>query len=709
MGKRQFATAALQLSVPLWAGAPAGGAGPRIIRPMRNPIRPLPDLLISQIAAGEVVERPASVLKELLENALDAGSTALRIDLEEGGVALIRVTDDGGGIPKDELHLALTRHATSKIANLLDLERVATLGFRGEALASVAAVSRLTLTSRERGAPHAWKLTDAAGEPEPAALLAGTVVEMRDLYYNTPARRKFLKAAATEAAHCLEAVKRVALSHADVAFTVTRDGREVLRLARAEPKQRIADLLGASFLTESVEVDADAGALRVTGLALRPTAVDGAKEVQYCFVNGRYVRDKLLQHALREAYRDILHGSRQPSWCVFLDIDPAAVDVNVHPAKTEVRFRDSRAVHQFVFHALRQALATPIAQAAVHAAAQGGAAYAPRPPVTPAVPAAPAPQQGALGIREPAAPAYAPRPAGAVGKASGQPSGQLPRQDWASRPTPAQAASYLAFVHAAQETRVDIGASGLSTEALYVSAEEQPAVPAQADVPSAPAVAGVDGAVAAAQAAPPVRSAADDNAPPPLGYALAQLQDMFILAQNAQGLVIVDQHAAHERVLYEELKAAFDGRQVASQPLLIPVVVRADPLLVAAAEEHQEELAGFGFELSAAGPGEVAVRAVPVLLGRANPAELVRAVLDALGQAGDHGAGRELEAWRNELLATCACHGAVRGRRPMTVPEMNALLRRMEATERAGSCNHGRPTWVQLTTEQVGAFFLHGR
>lgn len=676
---------------------------------MRNPIRPLPDLLISQIAAGEVVERPASVLKELLENALDAGSTALRIDLEEGGVALIRVTDDGGGIPKDELPLALTRHATSKIANLLDLERVATLGFRGEALASVAAVSRLTLTSRERGAPHAWKLTDAAGEPEPAALLAGTVVEMRDLYYNTPARRKFLKAAATEAAHCLEAVKRVALSHADVAFTVTRDGREVLRLARAEPKQRIADLLGASFLTESVEVDADAGALRVTGLALRPTAVDGAKEVQYCFVNGRYVRDKLLQHALREAYRDILHGSRQPSWCVFLDIDPAAVDVNVHPAKTEVRFRDSRAVHQFVFHALRQALATPIAQAAVHAAAQGGAAYAPRPPVTPAVPAAPAPQQGALGIREPAAPAYAPRPAGAVGKASGQPSGQLPRQDWAFRPTPAQAASYLAFVHAAQETRVDIGASGLSTEALYVSAEEQPAVPSQADVPSAPAVAGVDGAVAAAQAAPPVRSAADDNAPPPLGYALAQLQDMFILAQNAQGLVIVDQHAAHERVLYEELKAAFDGRQVASQPLLIPVVVRADPLLVAAAEEHQEELAGFGFELSAAGPGEVAVRAVPVLLGRANPAELVRAVLDALGQAGDHGAGRELEAWRNELLATCACHGAVRGRRPMTVPEMNALLRRMEATERAGSCNHGRPTWVQLTTEQVGAFFLHGR
>ncbi|QEL65828.1 putative DNA mismatch repair protein [Oryzomicrobium terrae] len=722
---------------------------------MRNPIRPLPDLLISQIAAGEVVERPASVLKELLENALDAGSTALRIDLEEGGVALIRVTDDGGGIPKDELPLALTRHATSKIANLLDLERVATLGFRGEALASVAAVSRLTLTSRERSAPHAWKLTDAAGEAEPAALLAGTVVEMRDLYYNTPARRKFLKAAATEAAHCLEAVKRVALSHADVAFTVTRDGREILRLARGEPKQRIADLLGAAFLTESVEVDADAGALRVTGLALRPTAVDGTKEVQYCFVNGRYVRDKLLQHALREAYRDILHGSRQPSWCVFLDIDPAAVDVNVHPAKTEVRFRDSRAVHQFVFHALRQALATPIAQAAVQAAAQGGAAYAPRPPVAPAVPAAPAPQQGALGIREPAPPAYVPRPAGTVG----QPSGQTPRQDWASRPTPAQAASYLAFVHAAQETRVDIGASGLSTEALYVSAEEgtdaaqasargearpdaasaalaavppagragegeagsvAAASPLPADGPSALATAGGEGmanlAAAALAGAPRAGGAASasmpaaaDNAPPPLGYAMAQLQDMFILAQNAQGLVIVDQHAAHERVLYEELKAAFDGRQVASQPLLIPVVVRADPLLVAAAEEHQEELAGFGFELSPAGPGEVAVRAVPVLLGRANPAELVRAVLDALGQAGDHGAGRELEAWRNELLATCACHGAVRGRRPMTVPEMNALLRRMEATERAGSCNHGRPTWVQLTTEQVGAFFLHGR
>ena len=489
----------------------------------------LPDLLISQIAAGEVVERPASVLKELLENSLDAGSKAIQVHLEEGGVKLIRITDDGCGIAKDELALALTRHATSKITTLDDLERVGTLGFRGEALASVASVARLTLTSRERGASHAWKLRgEADAEPEPAALMAGTVVEMRDLYFNTPARRKFLKSESTEFAHCADAVRRLALTRPDVAISLTHNGRNLFQLAPADAGRRIADILGEEFIGAARLIEAASGPLTLSGFAIDPTRATDARDGQYVFVNGRFVRDKIIGHALREAYRDVLHGSRQPAVCLFLNIDPALVDVNVHPAKTEVRFRDSRAVHQFVFHAVQRTLAAPVQAAAAPSLLAAHPGDAPTPEAAPAsngIPAAagmtspppPLRYQASLGVAEPAA------------------------------------AAYLAFARAAQT----IGQ------------------PSAARPESAPQF-------------QPVESAQTEA--PPLGYALAQLHGIYILAQNTRGLILVDMHAAHERILYEKLKAAFDNRQIATQNLLIPAVFSADPLDIAAVEEHAEAL-----------------------------------------------------------------------------------------------------------------------
>jgi DNA mismatch repair protein MutL len=589
----------------------------------------LPDLLISQIAAGEVVERPASVLKELLENSLDAGSTVIQVQLEEGGVKLIRVADDGCGIARDELALALTRHATSKIGSLDDLERVGTLGFRGEALASVASVARLTLTSRERGASHAWKLKGETGaQPEPAALMAGTVVEMRDLYYNTPARRKFLKAEGTEFAHCAEAVKRIALTWPDVAFSLSHNGRSILQLAPADLRRRIADILGAEFVDASRPVDAQAGQIALTGFAIDPTRA--GKDGQYVFVNGRFVRDKVLSHALREAYQDVLHGSRQPAVCLFLAIDPGQVDVNVHPAKTEVRFRDSRGVHQFVYHAVNKTLAATIAAPAAVEAAEPfrpAPASASHPAPTPASYYAP-PRQGSLGVAEPST------------------------------------AAYLAFAGAARTTP-----SGPSPVPLPMPAPEP-------------------------------------DGPPPLGYALAQLHGIYILAQNARGLVLVDMHAAHERILYEKLKAAFDAQQVATQALLIPAVFSADPLEVAAVEEHGDALADLGFEITPLGPNQLGVRAVPALLQAGDPAALARSLITELRE---HGVTQMVTARRNELLATMACHGSVRARRQLTVPEMNALLRQMEETERAGQCNHGRPTWTELPLAEMDKLFLRGQ
>lgn len=577
----------------------------------------LPDLLISQIAAGEVVERPASVLKELLENSLDAGSRVIQVQLEEGGVKLIRVADDGCGIAREQLALALMRHATSKIRSLADLEGVGTLGFRGEALASVASVARLSLTSRQHGASHAWRLKGEVGaEPEPAALMAGSVVEMRDLYFNTPARRKFLKAEATEYAHCADIVKRLALTRPDVAFSLTHNGRCSLQLAISDPARRIADVLGDDFLAQSRPLAVTAGELSLNGFVIDPTYAGQGREGQYLFINSRFVRDKVLNHALREAYRDVLHGSRQPTVCLFLAIDPTRVDVNVHPAKTEVRFRDSRAVHQFVFHAVQRTLASALPTAAASPAAAW---------TTPAAHnySAPPPYQTNLGIAEPAA------------------------------------AAYLALARGAQ--------TGSPT---------------------------------------PTTAFPADSAAPPLGYALAQLHGIYILAQNSRGLVLVDMHAAHERILYEKLKNAFDTRQIATQSLLIPAVFSASALDVATVEEHASALIELGFAIAPLGPQELAVRSVPALLQNGDPTALARSLLAELRE---HGLSALITARRNELLATMACHGAVRAHRQLSLPEMNALLRQMEETERAGQCNHGRPTWTEMSLTELDKLFLRGQ
>ena len=568
-------------------------------------IRPLPDLLISQIAAGEVVERPASVVKELLENSIDADAREIAVQLLEGGVRQIRIVDDGGGIPKAELPLALARHATSKIASLEDLESVASLGFRGEALASIAAVARLTLVSRLREAPHAWRI-DPGLDIAPAALGGGTVIEVDDLYFNTPARRKFLKSEHTEFAHCEEAVRRVALAHPQVFFQLQHNGRTALHLAAGDAARRVADVLGEEFAAQSRGVDAAAGGLHLGGCAALPAYSRARADAQYFFVNGRFVRDKLLAHAVREAYADILHGQRHAAYALFLDIDPRGVDVNVHPAKTEVRFRDGRAVHQFVFHALQRALAAPLAHAAPAPAVPQGLTFA-----------AAMPQQQALAVAQPVA-------------------------------------AYYDFLRQA---------------------------------PGAP------------------MPEAEAGAPPPLGFALAQLHGVYILAQNAAGLVLVDMHAAHERILYEKLKTALDERP-AVQPLLVPVVLSASGEETAAAEEHADTLDRLGFEVAAAGPRELVVRAVPALLANGRIPDLVRALLADLET---FGASRVAAEQRNELLATMACHGAVRANRILSLPEMNALLRQMEETERADQCNHGRPTWTQLSMEDLDRLFLRGR
>lgn len=566
-------------------------------------IHPLPDLLISQIAAGEVVERPASVLKELLENSLDAGATQIDVQLEEGGVRLIRVADDGGGIAPDDLPLALARHATSKIASLADLECVASYGFRGEALASIAAVALVTITSRTRDIPHAWRIETASMMPQPAALAGGTVIAVADLYFNTPARRKFLKSTATEYAHCDDVLTRMALARPDVAFTLTHDGRPKRRLAGTDFSGRAHDLLGADFIAHSRTVEAAAGPLRLAGLAVLPAHAQAARAEQYFYVNGRFVRDKLLVHAVRQAYADVLHGAHAPSYVLFLELDPATVDVNVHPAKTEVRFRDARGVHQFVFHAVQRALAAPLASTQAAPAAVSPA------PIFPA-------RQAGFAVHEPAVSAY-----------------------------------------------LDFARQAVSPEPTFSEAEA------------------------------------------PLGYALGQLHGIYILAQNVQGLVLVDMHAAHERILYERLKAGADARP-ASQPLLVPLLFDANAGELACAEDHAATLETLGFEIAPAGPRQLAVRAVPALLAGGDLAALARALLAELaGQP----ASRVLEMRRNELLATLACHGAVRAHRQLSLPEMNALLRQMEATERADQCNHGRPTWTQLSLAELDKLFMRGR
>lgn len=591
-------------------------------------IRVLPDVLISQIAAGEVVERPAAALKEILENSLDAGATVIEVELEQGGVKRIRVADDGSGIAREDLALAVTRHATSKIMSLADLEQVASLGFRGEALASIAAVARVELLSRSAGAAHAWTLRvegGQRGEPVPAARAPGTTLEIADLFFNTPARRKFLKTEATEYAHCAEAVRRLALAHPQVAFTLSHNGRVQLRLKAGPPAVRMRQILGEAFEEVAVALDAAAGPLRVSGWVGRPTAAGTGRDSQYVFVNGRYVRDKLIMHALKEAYRDVLHHQMSPAYCLFLELPPEAVDVNVHPAKTEVRFRDGRAVHQFLFHAVERLLAAPTPVAAT----------------SPALPAA--------------APAW-----------------RAPQQ----APMPLAVAEAVAFYAPLGEE------SGIRNQGSGFGAQGERVPQAQ------------------------VMAETDEGAVPPLGFALAQLHGIYVLAQNARGLVLVDMHAAHERIVYEKLKAGFDARAVPMQRLLIPVALTLDAALVGELAPHLGALADIGFEISVTSPTSVAVRALPSLLKDADPLELTRAVL---AEVAEFGIARLLTERRNELLATLACHGAVRANHRLTLPEMNALLREMEATERAGQCNHGRPTWREIELKELDALFLRGR
>ncbi len=654
----------------------------------RRAIAPLPDTLISQIAAGEVVERPASVVKELLENAIDAGATRIELRIEEGGVRRIVVSDDGAGMPPEELPLALTRHATSKIASLADLERVGTLGFRGEALASIASVAHVRITSRTIGEPHASMLDSATGEVSPAPGPVGTTVEVLDLYAATPARRKFLKSAATETAHALDAFRRVALAHPGIGFVAWVDGRRAEQWAPTDWSTRALEALGVEHLEGHRRIELGNAMFGLHGIAGAPTASRSRADRQYFYVNGRYVRDRTLVHAMRQAYADVLHGDRQPAWLMFLAIDPALVDVNVHPAKTEVRFRDAQAVHRLVFHAVRDALRTAAGVAAGLAPGAGGVAShaAGDARSTPNAAHADAPTGAHATARQAALAWSEPRAHGTAWP--GLPARSDPLARGAAWPARDAVEAALAF-HAPGDVR------GSQADVVALDATS-------AAVPGAAAGA-VTGAVARDARGP---ATYDAHAGPPLGHAIAQLHGVYVLAQNARGLVVVDMHAAHERVVYEKLKAAHDARAMPMQPLLVPVVFRADPLEVRVVEESHEALAQLGLELSVMSPTTIAVRAVPATLGGGDAAALARAVLEEFL---DVGSSRALEERRDALLATMACHGAVRANRRLTIEEMDALLREMESTAGADQCNHGRPTWVQLGLADLDRWFLRGR
>jgi len=590
----------------------------------------LPEHLANQIAAGEVVERPSSVAKELLENSLDAGSRRIDIEVEEGGTRLIRIRDDGHGIHHDDLALAMSRHATSKIRSFDDLVMVKSLGFRGEALPSIASVSRLSIASRQHEADRAWQVkNEGDGAPAPVAHPAGTTVEVRDLFFNTPARRKFLRTERTEFNHLEEVVKRIALSRFDVGVQLRHDSRVIHNLAVATSEQeqtrRVASLCGENFTDNAVMVSFEAGALRLWGWIGLPTFSRGQADLQYFYVNGRVVRDKLVAHAIRQAYQDVLYHGRHPAFVLYLELPPEEVDVNVHPTKHEVRFRESRGVHDFLFRGLHDALAQV------------------RPGSEP------------VGIetntdRSPAAPQF-------NFQRSSAPS---------SRPT--------------------------TQSAIPLQVREQLA--AYAALHPAPEPQDEDVAVA---------TAPEDH---PLGYAIAQLHGVYILAENREGLVLVDMHAAHERITYERLKHSYGEGEIVSQPLLVPVSLNVTATEGGVVEEHETLFKGLGFEIDRAGPNSLVIRQVPAMLRDADAAQLVR---DVLADLNAHGVSTRVNEHMNEILATVACHGAVRANRKLTLPEMNALLRDMERTERSGQCNHGRPTWVQLRMEDLDKMFLRGR
>lgn len=749
-----MSTPASQFPLPAASGA----------EPTR-PIALLPDVLISQIAAGEVIERPASAIKELLENALDAGASQIEIRIEEGGLRRLQVIDNGRGIDKDQLPLALARHATSKIASLADLEHVTSLGFRGEALASMAAVSRLTLASRPLAAEHGWKVDvqpgQAAPPPEPAAIAPGTVIEVIDLFSATPARRKFLKSPATEAAYCLDAIRRIALSHPAVQFVVHQDGREVRRWPATTPTQRIENLVGDG--ARLLPVSAQAGPLAVEGLLGEPDAARARSDRQYLFVNGRFVRDRMLAQAIRQAFRDRLHGERYPVFALFLTIDPTLVDANVHPAKTEVRFRDPGAVRHLVFHAIENALAATLPQQRQSASRTielaGGSGtgagtdvsgYTADRHTVRTLPghqpvATPGGRPGTGGFPMPLhapahdtagarSPHHSPAHDAAANRASlaFQAPHHQPAPDWQQvelRAAPADdtgtspvgraegsSADTTLAAPAPHAAEVRPGWPGVTARGPAETAGSAPGIVPPAAATTAGTMAdgvagGASGTAGTASAAPSTHAVPPPDAPPlahtpRMGFALAQLHGIYILSQTADGLIIVDMHAAHERIVLERLKKAHRDHRIARQPLLIPAVFQATELDVATVTDDADSLGDLGIDLEVRGPDTLAVTSVPALLSRANPEKLAREVLAAWQAPSQHNA---LEKRLDRLLATMACHGSVRANRALTLPEMNALLRDMEATPDADFCNHGRPTWFRLTLEELDRWFMRGQ
>jgi DNA mismatch repair protein MutL len=622
--------------------------------------------LANQIAAGEVVERPASVIKELLENSLDSGARRIDVDVEQAGIKLLKVRDDGSGISSDDLPLALARHATSKIRDLEDLERVMSLGFRGEALASISSVARLTLTSRTRGADQAWQVEtegrDMAPRVQPAAHPVGTSVEVRDLFFNTPARRKFLKAEKTEFDHLQEVIKRMALARFDVAFHLRHNGKTILSLHEAlddtSRARRVSAVCGPGFLEQALPIEIERNGLHLWGWVGLPTFSRSQADLQYFFVNGRAVRDKLVAHAVRQAYRDVLFNGRHPTFVLFFEVDPAAVDVNVHPTKHEVRFRDGRMVHDFLYGTLHRALGDVRPEDQLAGTAPG--VVAPRPT---------GPQAGEFG------------PQGEMRLANNtleQPQGQPYTQPYA-QPTQGTSGGGYQYQYTPRPT------TSLPTAEAQNAYREF-----FAPLPGAAA-----GALPDAQ-----------NDVPPLGYALAQLKGIYILAENAHGLVLVDMHAAHERIMYERLKIAMASEGLSGQPLLVPESLAVSQREADCAEEHLETFQRLGFELQRLGPETLAIRQIPALLKQA---EANRLVSDVLADLMEYGTSDRVQAHMNELLGTMACHGAIRANRRLAIPEMNALLRDMENTERSGQCNHGRPTWTQMGLDDLDKLFLRGR
>ena len=661
-------------------------------------IAALPDHLVNQIAAGEVVERPANALKEIVENSIDAGATAIDVELAGGGIRLIRVSDNGSGIHSDDIELALHRHATSKIKTLNDLEHVASMGFRGEGLASIASVSRLTLTSRQDGSAHATQVKAEDGKlssPAAAAHPVGTTIEAAELFFNTPARRKFLKSENTEYAHCATMLERLALAHPHIAFSLKRDGKQVFKLPAQSLHERIAAIVGEDFQAASLEIDSGNGALRLYGAIAKPTFAKGKTDKQYCFVNHRFVRDKVMLHAVKQAYRDVLHNALTPAFVLFLDLPPEAVDVNVHPTKTEIRFRDSQQVHQLVFHTLNKALADTRADLTESVGNAGEVLHE----ITGIRPAAtssenehnelrPHPTASSENIFAAAPNTHASEPRNAFG------SGKTAPMPYQAARAPQQRSLSLRESRAALNTYAELFKNTAADEADIELAQFEQAR---------------FGSTSPTSSENPARSFSDDPKPelPPLGFAIAQLLGIYILAQAEDSLLLIDMHAAAERVNYEKMKRQRqENGNLQSQRLLIPVTFAASHEECAALADHGDTLAGFGLELSDMGGNTLAVRAVPAMLGKADVVSLAK---DVLGELAQVGSSQTIEEHENHILATMSCHGSVRAGRQLTLPEMNALLRDMENTPRSNQCNHGRPTWVKLTLKELDALFLRGQ